>query len=192
MYQNIFTYKYLMYQLVPEHFLRVKVGDEKADVVALNFLPPQDDKVFCPPHHESHEHLAQEGVDIVQLLDGNGHPHRVDAGLDHDRFLLIPGDDDRVEQKLRALPDLDLRLVVSFNLLTGEVLHTHGRLQRPLHTDQVGVQCVGHLSRNAADRLFARQFLSRNDLSNKPCHSAGLQIGTHVHRLTGLGVSYDN
>ena len=64
-----------MYQLVPEHFLRVKVGDEKADVVALNFLPPQDDKVFRPPHHESHEHLAQEGVDIVQLLDGNGHPH---------------------------------------------------------------------------------------------------------------------
>ena len=74
MYQNIFIYKYLMYQLVPEHFLRVKVGDEKADVVALNFLPPQDDKVFRPPHHESHELVAEQLLYIVGLLDGDGNP----------------------------------------------------------------------------------------------------------------------
>ena len=65
----------MLYQLVPEHFLCVEVCDEKADVIALDLLPPQDDKVLRPPHHESHEHLAEQRVDIVQLLDGNGHPH---------------------------------------------------------------------------------------------------------------------
>ena len=67
--------KYLMYQLVPEHFLCVEVGDEKTDVIALDLLSPQDDKVLCPSHHESHEHLAQQRVDVVQLLDGDGDPH---------------------------------------------------------------------------------------------------------------------
>ena len=57
-----------MYQLVSDHFLCVKVCDEKADVIALDLLSPQDDKVLCTPHHESHEHLAQQGVDVVQLL----------------------------------------------------------------------------------------------------------------------------
>ena len=176
-----------MYQLVPEHFLSVKVGDEETDVIALNFLSPQDDKVLRPSHHESHEHLAQEGVDIVQLLDGDGHPHGVDAGLYHDPLFLIPGDDDGVEQELRTLLDLHLRLVVSLHPLTGEVLHTHCRLQRPLHTDQVGVQCVGHLSCSAATRLFSRQFLSRNNLSNTSRVTAqsaqGSRHCTHVqHR----------
>ena len=64
-----------MYQLVSEHFLSVKIGDKKADIVTLNLLSPQDDKVLRSSHHESHEHLAEEGVDIVQLLDGNGHSH---------------------------------------------------------------------------------------------------------------------
>ena len=63
------------HQLVSQHFLRVEVRDEKADIVTLNLLSPQDDKVLRSSHHESHEHLAEQGVDIVQLLDGNGHSH---------------------------------------------------------------------------------------------------------------------
>ena len=80
-----------------EHFLSVKIGDEKADIIALNLLSPQDDKVLGSSHHESHEHLAEQGVDIIQLLNGDGDPDRVDAGLYHDLLLLIPRDDDGVK-----------------------------------------------------------------------------------------------
>ena len=42
-----------------QHLLGVEVGDEKADVISLDLLPPEDDKVLRPPHHESHELVAQ-------------------------------------------------------------------------------------------------------------------------------------
>ena len=61
-------------KLVPQHLLRVEVGDEEADVVTLDLLPPQDDEVFRPPHHESHELVAEQLLYIIGLLDGNGNP----------------------------------------------------------------------------------------------------------------------
>ena len=63
-----------MYQLVPEHLLCVEVCDEKADVIVLDLLPPQDDKVLRPPHHESHELVAEKLLYVIGLLDGDGHP----------------------------------------------------------------------------------------------------------------------
>ena len=62
------------HQFVSQHFLGVKVSDEEADVVALNLLPPQDDEVLRPPHHESHELVAEQLLYIVGLLDGDGNP----------------------------------------------------------------------------------------------------------------------
>ena len=61
-------------KLVPQHLLRVEVGDEEADVVTLDLLPPQDDEVLRPPHHESHELVAEQLLYVVGLLDGNGNP----------------------------------------------------------------------------------------------------------------------
>ena len=123
----------------------MKVCDEKADVVALNLLPPQDDEVLCSPHHEAHEHPAEQAVNVVQLLDGDGDPHRIDAGLYQNFLLLVPGYDNRVQKQLRRLLDLNLRLVVSLHLLTGEVLEAHGGLQGPLDTQQVGLQGIRHV-----------------------------------------------
>ena len=54
-------------QLVPVHLVRVEVGDEEADVVPLDRLPPQDHKVFRPPHHEAHELVTQQSLDLVGL-----------------------------------------------------------------------------------------------------------------------------
>ena len=48
-----------VHQLVSQHLLGVEVGDEEANVVSLDLLPPEDDKVLRPPHHESHELVAQ-------------------------------------------------------------------------------------------------------------------------------------
>ena len=70
------------YQLVSQHFLRVEVGDEKADVVALNLLPPQDDEVLRAAHHEPHELVAEQLLHVVRLLDCYRDPHRVNARLD--------------------------------------------------------------------------------------------------------------
>ena len=61
-------------QLVPQHLLRVEVGDEEADVVTLDLLPPQDDEVLRPSHHESHELVAEQLLYVVGLLDGDGNP----------------------------------------------------------------------------------------------------------------------
>ena len=70
-------------------------------------------------------------------------PDAVDAGLDEDPLLLVPGHDDGVEEQLGRLLDLDLWLVVPLHLLAREVLQTHRGLQRPLHTQQVGLQSGG-------------------------------------------------
>ena len=54
---------------MPVHLFGVEVGDEEADVVALDGLPPQDDKALRPPHHEPHELVAQQPLDLVGLRD---------------------------------------------------------------------------------------------------------------------------
>ena len=59
----------------------MKVCDEKADVVALNLLPPQDDKVLRTAHHEPHELVAEQLLHVVCLLDCDRDTHRVDARL---------------------------------------------------------------------------------------------------------------
>ena len=63
-----------VHELVAQHLLRVEVGDQEADVVTLDLLPPQDDEVLRPSHHETHELVAEQLLYIVGLLDGDGNP----------------------------------------------------------------------------------------------------------------------
>ena len=99
-------------QLVPIHLFSVEVGNQKTDVVALkqdtfyiltegpkskfsvnpylNLLSSENDKVFRPPHHESHELVTEQSLNLVGLFDGNGHSDGVDRGLDQNSLLLIP------------------------------------------------------------------------------------------------------
>ena len=58
-----------VYKLVPQHLFSVKVGDEEADVITLNLLPPQDDKVLSTAHHEPHELVAEQLLHVIRLLD---------------------------------------------------------------------------------------------------------------------------
>ena len=116
----------------------------------LNLLPSENDKVLGPPHHEPGELVGQQLLYLVRLLDGDRDPDGVDGGLDEDPLLLVPGDDDGVEQHLRRLLHLDLGLVVALHLLRGEVLQAHGRLQRALHRKQVRLQ-GGRLENEGGD-----------------------------------------
>ena len=93
---------------------------------------------------------------ITKSTTNHNLPNRVDAWLNENSLLLIPGDNHRVKQQLRGLlnlwqsqinscekikkTDLNLWLVVPLHLLAGEVLQAHGGLQGALHADQVGLQ----------------------------------------------------
>ena len=62
-------------KLVPQHLLRVEVGDEEADVVTLDLLPPQDDEVLRSAHHEAHELVAEQLLHVVRLFDCDRDPN---------------------------------------------------------------------------------------------------------------------
>lgn len=72
-----------------EHFLRVVIRDQEADVESLNFLPPQNLEIFRPPHHKTHESLSEEFFDIIGLLDGDGHADGVHRRFDQDLFFVV-------------------------------------------------------------------------------------------------------
>lgn len=61
----------------------------------LDFLSPEDDEIFRPPHHESHKLVAEQLLDLVGLLNSDGHPDGVDGGLDQDALFLVSGRNNR-------------------------------------------------------------------------------------------------
>ena len=83
-----------------QHLLCVKVCNEEADIITLYLLPPEDEEVFSPSHHEACEFVAQELLYVICLFDCNGDSDRIYAWLNQDSFSFIPGDDDGVEKKL--------------------------------------------------------------------------------------------
>lgn len=83
----------------------------------LDFLSSENDEIFCPSHHESHELVTQKLFDLVSLFDGDGDPNGVDGRFDQNAFLLVSGNDHRIEDQLGRLLDLDFWLVVSLHLL---------------------------------------------------------------------------
>jgi hypothetical protein len=61
---------------VLEHGLGVEVGDQEGDVVALDGLPPEDDEVLGALGQEAHELLAEDGLELVGLLNADGNSAR--------------------------------------------------------------------------------------------------------------------
>jgi len=106
-----------VHQFMLVHLLGVEVGDEKTDVVALHWFPPQDEEVLCSHHHETHEFMAQNLLDLICLLDSDADSDRVDGALDQNLLLVVAADDHRLEEQLFTTPDFHLRLVVSLHHL---------------------------------------------------------------------------
>lgn len=133
-----------VHQFVLIHLLRVEVGDEEAYVVALDGLAAQYDERLGASHHEPGELVAQYALNLVGLLHGDAHAHRVNGRLDQHLLPLVARHDDGREHQLLAGTDLHLRLVVPLHHLRGEVLQAHRRRQRVSHGGQVGLQCGCH------------------------------------------------
>jgi len=111
-----------VHQLVLVHLLGVEVGDEEGDVVALHRLAPQDDEVVCAHHQEPHKLVAEDALDVITLLDGDGHTQGVDGGFNQDLLLVVARHYHGVHHQLLARPHLHLRLVVPLHDLAVEVV----------------------------------------------------------------------
>lgn len=141
-------------QLVFVHLLRVEVGDQEADVVALDRFPAQNDKVLGSHHHEPGELVAENFLDFVGLLDGDADPDGVDARLDQDALLFVARNDDRIEEEFLAAPHLDLGFIVSLDDLRREVDETHRGGQCVPHSGQIGLEGGGHFGRGHSGWLM--------------------------------------
>lgn len=132
-------------QLVLVHLLCVEVGDEEADVVALNWFPPQDEEILRSHHHKAHEFMAQNLFNLICLLDSDADADRVDGALDQNLLPVIAADDHRLEQQLLATPYFHLGLVVALHYLGGEVLQAERGLQGGTHSVEVRTQGRRHV-----------------------------------------------
>lgn len=123
-----------VHQLVFVHLLRVEVSDQEANVIALYRFPPQNEEVLSSHHHESHELVAKDLLDLISLFDSNADSDRIDGSFDQNLLLVITADHHRLKQQLLTAPDLHLRLVVTLHHLRGKVLQTEGSLQGGPHS----------------------------------------------------------
>ena len=69
-------------------------------------------------------------LNLVRLLDLDADARAVDAGFDQYPFILVPRHRQRVQDKLGGAASLNLRDVVSFCSLRGEVGEGEGGSQR--------------------------------------------------------------
>ena len=113
-------------ELVLEHLFGVEVGDEEGDVVALDGLPAEDEEGLGALGEEAGELVNKNALDLVGLLDADADANAVDAGLDEDALIFIPGHGQGVQQDLRGGLGFDLRDIVALGSLGGKVGQAEG------------------------------------------------------------------
>ena len=125
-------------QLVLEHLLGVEVGDEERDIVALDGLATQDEEGLGALGEEAGELVDEDALDLVGLLDTDADTDAVDAGLNKDTLVLVPGHGQGVQQDLWGGLGLDLGYVVALRCLGGEVGQAQGGGQAAAYALEVG------------------------------------------------------
>jgi hypothetical protein len=90
--------------------LRVKVGDEEADVVALkqrqlscrktnlNCFSTQHHEALSALHHEASKLVGENPFNVVRLFDLDAHTNRIDTRLNENPFVFVSADDDGLQQ----------------------------------------------------------------------------------------------
>ena len=131
-------------ELVLEHGLRVKIGDEKADVVAFDRFSTQNDEILGAHHHKTHELVTKYLLDFVRLLNADADAKRVDGALDENALLFVSAHDDRREENLLIRSYFHLRLVVTLDDLRREVFEAHRRFETRSNRVQVRSQRRRH------------------------------------------------
>lgn len=144
-------------QLVLQHRLGVKIGDQERDIVALerismmyhvcqvhsahfDRLPPQNKERLGALCQESCEFMDQNVLNLVGLLYPNADADTVDTWLDENLLVLVARDVQGVEQELGGAGGLDFGDIVSFGGLGREVGDGEGGGQRRAHALKVRPQ----------------------------------------------------
>ena len=119
----------------------MEVCDQEGDVVALSLplertlsraprcadktyfdrFPPKDEESLRPLCQKSRKLMHKDILNLVRLLDLDGNADTVHARFDQDALVLIAAYAERIEQELRRGPRFDLRHIVSFRGLAGEI-----------------------------------------------------------------------
>ena len=147
-----------VHEFVLVHLFRMEVSDQETDVIALNRLSSEDEEVLSPHHHEPHELLAKDLLNLIRLLNGNGYTNGVYRGLDLDFFLLVSADDERGQQKLLTTPPFDFGLVVSLDNLALEVLDTKRGVEGGPNGLQIWLECGRLNGRKIVVILIIREY----------------------------------
>ena len=115
----------LLDQLVLVHHLQMGVCDKERNVIAFDRFSTENNELLCTLAEKPSKLSSKDFFNFVCLLNAHRQSHRVDGGLDQDHFILISRNLDRFQQKLLALSNFNLRLIVSFNDLRGKVSEAH-------------------------------------------------------------------
>jgi hypothetical protein len=94
---------------VLEHGLGVCIRDEEGDVVVGDRLATKDHERFCTLHHETRELVAEDGFDLVCLLDLNAHTDRVDRRLNENALILVTRDSKRGKKNFLGSSDMQAK-----------------------------------------------------------------------------------
>lgn len=123
-----------------QHFLRVEVGDQEGDVVALDGFPPQDEEGLGALRQEAGEFVDKDLLDFVGLLDFDADADAVDARLDEDTLILVARNGQRGQEDLGRCASLNLGDIVSLSSLGSEVGEAEGGRETAAHSLEVGAE----------------------------------------------------
>lgn len=130
-------------ELVLEHFLRVEVGDEERDVVALDGLPPQNEERLGSLSQEPCELMDQNVLNLVCLLDLDAYSYTVDTWLDVYTLILVSRHGERIQDDLRRARSLNFGDIVTLRGLRGKVGEGESGRERRAHALEVWAEGLG-------------------------------------------------
>ena len=110
-----------VHQLVLQHRLRMKIGDQKRNIIPLNHVnlqrhtprtyrnrfPSQDDKTLCPSSKESSQFMSQNAFNVIRLFDFDANADGVDGRFDKDLFILVASDVHWIQNDFGRRPDVN-------------------------------------------------------------------------------------
>ena len=111
-----------VHQFVLQHRLRMKIGDQKRNIIPLthvnpqnprqgayrNRFPSQDDKTLCPSSEESSQFMSEDTFNFIRLFDFDANADRVDGRLDKHLFVLIAGYMQWIQDNFRRCPEVNM------------------------------------------------------------------------------------
>ena len=106
----------------------------------LDGLPPQDEEGLGSLRQETGELVDKDMLNLVGLLDLDGHADGVYTGFDEDPLVLVSGNGQGRQENLRGRLGFNLGHVVSLGCLGGEIGQRQRRCQAAPDCLEVGAE----------------------------------------------------